>query len=308
MAEKIRKMEPTEYIWHNGKFVKWDDAKVHMLTHTLHYGAGAFEGIRFYKTDRGPAVFRLEEHMDRLEYSSKAIAIEPQYSVEELSKATVELISKNKIDQGYIRPLVFYGYGIMGLNPTAAPIETSIAVWPWGSYLPHEAIDVKISNYIRIHPKSTVSDAKICGHYVNSILAVVELRGTHYHEAMLLDSEGKIAEGPGENFFMIKDGKLLTPPLGSILVGVTRKTIMELAEAHGIEVLQQPITPQDAFAADEAFYTGTAAEVTPIRSIDDKVIGNGGVGPLTQKLKDAYLDVVYGRNAEYQHYLTYVES
>lgn len=299
-------METTEYIWHNGKFIPWDEAKVHVLTHALHYGDGAFEGIRAYKTDNGGAVFRLKEHIERLFYSISAFNMTLPYSVDDIVKTTVELLRMNKLEQGYIRPLVYHGYGIMGLNPKGAPVEIAIACWPWGKYLPHEMVDIKTSKYIRIHPRSTIADAKISGHYVNSILAVLELRGTKYHEALFLDADGNVAEGPGENFFMAKGGTLYTPPLGTILDGITRKTVMEFTKAQGINVVEKTISLKEALEADEAFFTGTAAEVTPIKSIDDKVLGNGQLGPFTKKIKETYLDIVYGRNKTYNHYLTYI--
>lgn len=301
-------MKPTEYIWHNGTLVPWHDAKVHVLTHTLHYGAGAFEGIRVYNTEKGPAVFRLNEHVDRLFYSAGVLRMEIPFSREEIQEAILETLRKNDLAQGYIRPLVYLGYGVMGLNPRGAPVEVAIACWPWGAYLPAEAIDVKVSPYIRIHPQSTVADAKIVGHYVNSILAVLDLRGSEYHEALFLDYEGYIAEGPGENFFMMKDGVLITPPLGTILAGITRQTILEIADSLGIKTREEKITQEFALTADEAFFTGTAAEVTAIRSIDKHLLNRGEVGEVTRKIRDTYLDVVYGRNAEFSHYLSYVRG
>jgi branched-chain amino acid aminotransferase len=299
-------IESTEFIWFDGEFIPWDEAKVHVISHTLHYGSGVFEGIRAYKTDRGPAIFRLGEHLDRLRYSCEAIRLELPYSTDELTDASTELLRRNKMEQCYIRPLVINGYGAMVLDPEGAPVNTVIACWPWGAYLPHEMVDVKISSYIRIHPDSTVADAKICGHYVNSILATQEIAGSDFHEAILLDVHGRIAEGPGENLFLVKDGVLLTPRLGTILTGITRDTVIQLCRSMGIEVVEQDLEPADAFSADEAFFTGTAAEVTPIRSIDRKVITEGGTGPMTARIRDAYLDVVYGRTKDFEHFLTYV--
>lgn len=292
----------------DGEFIPWDDAKVHVLTHTLHYGAGAFEGERAYETDRGPAIFRLREHTERLFYSTKCIGMELPFTQEQINEATVELVRKNGVKHCYIRPLAFYGYGKMGLNPTGAPSRLIIACWPWGAYLPHEMVDLKVSSYIRIHPKSTISDAKICGHYVNSILAVRELIGTHYHEALFLDEHGNIAEGPGENFFMIKNGEVFTPPLGTILAGITRNTIMELITDQGLKVSEKSISLKEALSADEAFFTGTAAEVTPIKSIDDNILGKGEIGEITRTLRTLYLDVVSGKNEKYSKFLTYVNQ
>jgi len=295
----------TNSIWHNGKLVPWHEARIHVLTHTLHYGGGAFEGLRFYKTDRGPAIFRLREHFERLFYSADCLKMEIPFSRSQLEDATVELVASNGLSQGYIRPIAFYGYGKMGVNPLGAPVEVAIACWPWGAYLSDGAVDIKVSQYIRIHPKSSISDAKICGHYVNSILAVLDLRGTHYHEALFLDYNGDIAEGPGENFFIIKDGKVYTPPLGAILAGITRSTVVELIRHLGLELIERRISLEEAFDADEAFFTGTAAEVTAIRSIDDRALRTADKGEITQQIKQLYLDVVYGRKKEFEHYLTF---
>jgi branched-chain amino acid aminotransferase len=300
-------METTPYIWMNGEFVAWENAKVHVMTHALHYGDGAFEGIRAYKTDRGGAVFRLREHMERLVYSAGVLAMQLPYSVDQLMSATTELLRRNNLQQGYIRPLAFYGYGVMGLNPRNAPVEVMIACWPWGAYLPVEAADIKVSKYIRIHPRSTVADAKICGHYVNSILAVLELRGTKYHEALFLDDAGNIAEGPGENFFIIRGNELITPPLGTILAGITRSTLLEIARDSGLSVVERPLTLDEVYEADEAFFTGTAAEVTPIGSIDDKPLKSNGAGPVSLMLKERYLNAVHGRTPQYEKFLTYCE-
>ncbi|MCO6431317.1 MAG: branched-chain amino acid transaminase [Deltaproteobacteria bacterium] len=299
-------MQPTKLIWMNGKLTDWQQANVHVLTHALHYGSGAFEGIRVYKTPDGPAVFRLKEHIERLYYSSSVLSLNIPFKKEELCKGVVDLLRENGLEQGYIRPLAFFGYGVMGLNPRGGETNVIIACWPWGAYLPHDSINIKISKYIRIHPQSTVADAKLCGHYVNSIMAALEVRGTQYHEALFLDYKGEVAEGPGENFFMIKGNELITPPLGAILAGITRDTVMQIAQASGYKVTERPIKAEEIYTADEAFFTGTAAEVTPIGSINDKPLGAGGVGPISGKIKQAYLDVVYGKNPEYKHMLTYV--
>lgn len=299
-------MDEMKSIWMNGRLVPWRDANVHVLTHTLHYGAGAFEGIRVYKTEKGPAVFRLAEHIDRLFYSAAALKMEIPFTRKQIIEGVLETLRANELEQGYIRPLVYLGYGVMGLNPRNAPVDVAIACWKWGAYLPHESIDVKISSFIRIHPQTTVADAKINGHYVNSIMAVLELRGTKYHEALFLDYEGNLAEGPGENLFLIRNGEIFTPQRGNILNGITRDTVIRIASDLGYKVTETVLSPSDAFGADEAFFTGTAAEVTPIQSIDDHVLGKGGVGPVSRKVKDAYLDVVYGRNERYVEYLTFV--
>lgn len=299
-------MEATEWIWQNGKFVKWDDAKVHVLTHTLHYGDGAFEGIRCYDTKKGPGIFRLKEHIERLKYSAAAIQMEMPKSVDELCDITVDLVRKNNLKHCYIRPLVYCGYGVMGLNPKSAPTELMVACWPWGAYLPYEMVDVKISSFIRVHPKSTIPDAKLCAHYTNSMLAVLEIRGSKYHEALLCDIDGNIMEGPGENFFMVVNGELHTPAPGGILCGITRSTILEIAKANGIKCVERKISKTELSNASEAFYTGTAAEVTPIRSIDDAVIGDGVVGEVTALIKKEYHATVNAERSQYEKYITFV--
>lgn len=299
-------MQTTETIWKNGTFVPWAEAQVHVLTHTLHYGGGAFEGIRFYKTAEGPAIFRLNDHIDRLFYSAQALKMPLTYSKEEVIEAIKEVVRINKLDAGYIRPIAYYGYGKMGVNPVGNPAELVIACWPWGAYLPYESIHVKTSSYIRIHPDSTVVDAKLCGHYVNSILASLEVQGTHYQEALFLDSNGYITEGVGENFFMVKDDVIYTPNLGGILSGITRDTVMKLAQDFGRKVIEVDISLYDAYLADEAFFTGTAVEVTAIQSINDKSLGHQAVGPVTTLIKNAYLDLVHGKNSKFIDYLTFV--
>lgn len=300
-------MQVTPFIWMNGKWIPWEDAKVHVLTHTLHYGGGVFEGIRCYKTNKGPAIFRLPEHVDRLLYSTQTLKMELPYTAEEICDIIKNVVRKNQLEEGYIRPLVYYGYQKMNINPTGSPVEFSIACWPWkgGGYLDHPLVDVKTSRHIRIHPKSTVVDAKLCGHYLNSILASIELQGTRYHEALFLDDQGFIAEGAGENFFIVKSKKVFTPKLGTILGGITRDTIIKLLTKLGFELIETNITLEDAYEADEAFFTGTAVEVTPIRSIDDHVLGEGEVGPVSLLVRKAYLDVVHGENSEFLNYLTF---
>lgn len=290
----------------NGSFIPWHEARVHVLSHGLHYGSSIFEGLRAYKTDRGTAIFRLKEHMDRFHYSAQAIQMKLPYSSDELSAITVELLKRNNIEACYIRPHAAFGYGVMGLNPSTAPVDVTIACWPWGAYLPISSANIKVSKYIRIHPSSTVADAKIGGHYVNSILAVQEVQGTHYHEALFLDYEGNIAEGPGANFFIIKDRKLYTPPAGNILPGITRASVIEIARDQGLTVTEKKLTVGEAQDADEAFFTGTAAEMTPIGSIEDKPLRCSAPGPLTAELKAAYLDAAYGRSSRYDTFLTFV--
>lgn len=300
-------MQKTETIWQNGTLVPWADAKIHVLSHTLHYGGGAFEGIRFYNTARGPAIFRLDDHVDRLFYSSNILKITLPYSKEEVKTAIKDVARINKLEAGYIRPIAFYGYGKLGVNPIGNPVELVIACWPWGVYLPYDSVDIKISGYIRIHPASTVVDAKLCGHYVNGILASLELQGTHYHEALFLDSNGYITEGVGENFFMVNEGVIYTPNLGGILSGITRDTVIRLARTLELKVIEADISLDEALQADEAFFTGTAAEVTAIRSINDTVLGNGEIGAITAVIKKAYHEVVQGKNNEFIKYLTFLD-
>ena len=268
---------------------------------------GVFEGVRFYKTDKGPAVFRLQDHTERLFKSAETAFMKVPYTQEDFNQAILKTIKENKIDAGYIRPIIFYGYGKMGLNPAGAPVNCAIAVWPWGSYLGEDAVKVKTSSYMRIHPKSTHADAKICGHYVNSIFASVEAKNKGYEEALLLDYKENVAEGPGENLFIVKNGKLITPPLGNILPGITRKSIMQIAKDEGIKVEEKVLRLDDVYNADEAFFTGTAAEVTPIKSLDDKDIGDGEPGPITTKLKTIFLDAVHGKDKKYENWLSYVK-
>ena len=300
-------MDETKFIWMDGKLVKWHEAKVHVLAHTLHYGAGVFEGIRFYETEKGPAVFRLKEHIDRLYYSAGTFGMKIPYSKEEFIKAVKETVRVNGLKAGYIRPICFFGYGKMGLNPEGAPVNCAIAVWPWGKYLGENAVRIKTSKYIRIHPKSTHADAKICGHYVNSIFAFLDAKGEGYDEALLLDYEGNIAEGPGENFFIVKNKKIFTPPLGTILKGITRESIIQLARDLGFELNEKKIKLEEAYNADEVFFTGTAAEVTPIASIDDKQIGDGRTGPITKQLSGEYHKIITGKNPKYEKWLTYID-
>lgn len=301
-------MQTMKFIWMNGKLVNWEEAQVHVLTHGLHYGSSVFEGIRAYKTDKGAAIFRLKEHVDRLFYSGSVLKMEIPFSREEIFAACVETVKANEMQEGYVRPLAYYGYGVMGLNPRNAPVDLAVACWPWGKYLGEEMVDIKISQYIRIHPKSLVADAKVSGHYVNSILAALEVRGTEFHEALFLDFNGVVAEGPGENFFIVKDGVLHTPKLGTILAGITRNTVFEMAKRLGLEVRERDIKVEEFEAIDEAFFTGTAAEITPIRSIEKKVIGSGVVGPITDKIRTTYQDIVHGRVDWAEGYLTRVQN
>ena len=289
----------------DGKIIPWADAKIHVLTHSLHYGSAVFEGLRFYETEEGPAIFRLKEHTTRLFYSADTIKLRIPFSEDEINSAIIETVKVNEIKTGYIRPLAFFGYGKMGLRPTGSPVNLSIAVWPWDSYLGANPINVKISPYIRIHPQSTSMDAKITGNYVNSTFAGVDAISNGYEEALLLDFEGNVAEGPGENIFIVKNDIIYTPPKGKILAGITRDSIMTIAEDFGYSVQEKVLKPEDVYDADEAFFTGTAAEVTAIASLDDHPM-KFQTGPITKKLSDTFLSIVKGLNEKYKNWLTIV--
>jgi len=296
-------------IWMDGKFVEWWDAKVHVLTHALHYGSGVFEGIRCYKTRKGPAVFRFREHLERLYASAKIYHMQIPYELEELRKATKELIRLNELEECYIRPIVFRGYGEMGLNPLNSVVNVSIAVWPWGAYLGEEGIKngirCNISSYQRISPNVLPPIAKCTGQYVNSILAKVESLKAGYDEAIMLDYRGMVSEGPGENIFVVKDGKVYTTPEhASILKGITRASVMEIAEDLGYEVFEQDLTRGSLLTADEVFFTGTAAEITPIREIDGVEIGRPG--PVTRAIQDRFYRIVRGEEPAYEKWLDFV--
>ncbi len=293
-------MNETKFIWKNGSMIPWDQAQTHVLTHGLHYGSAVFEGIRFYKSDKGSAIFKLEEHVGRFFYSAKQLGMQIPYSEKELCQSITETVRINEIDEGYIRPLAYYGYGSMKLVPTHdVPVEVMVACWPWGEYLPAKAVDIATSPYIRIHPKSTVADAKISGHYVNSILAGLAIANTHYHDALLLDVDGYVAEGSAANIFIVKDGKIITTPAGTILMGITRNTIIEIANDMGIAVVEKRFKTDEIYAADEAFFCGTAVEVASIRSLDDRVIAKGETGPVTEKIKNYYHQLVRGQVPDY---------
>lgn len=304
-------IEKTAKIWMDGKLVDWDDANIHVLTHTLHYGSGVFEGIRAYPTSDGPAVFRLTDHMRRLHQSAHLFLMDLPYSVEELVEATRETIRVNQVDSCYIRPIVYLGYGEMGLNPLPCPVNVSIAVWPWGTYLGDEGIKhgvrMKISSWRRMDPNVNPVAAKGTGIYINSSLAKVEAIKAGYDEAILLNTQGSVAECTGENLFVVKDGALLTPPLASgALEGITRDSVMTIARDHGYEVHETDLLRSDLYAADEAFLTGTAAEIVPMRSVDDREIGEPG--EITRKIQETYFAVVHGEVEQYKHWLDYVRQ
>lgn len=304
-------MDKAKHIWMDGKLVAWDDANIHILTHTLHYGNGVFEGTRAYMTESGLAIFKLREHTKRLLNSAKITRIKPTFSLEELERAHIELLQSNDFKANvYIRPIIYLGYGIMGLNHVKAPVNTAIAAWQWGSYLGDEGLEkgirVKISSFTRNPVSSTMGKAKAAANYLNSQMAKYEAIEAGYEEALLLDSEGFIAEGSGECFFIVRDGVLISPPNDTSLESITQGMVLQLARDAGIEIQRRRITRDEVYIADEAFFTGTAAEVTPIRDVDNYVIGNGKRGPMTEQLQKDYFDVVYGRNPKYKHFLTFI--
>jgi len=303
-------MQELRFIWRNGKLVDWKEATTHVLTHALHYGTAVFEGIRCYKTKRGPAVFRLREHVRRLFDSAHIIKMTIPYTSGEIEKAIVETVKANEVEECYIRPVVFRGYGEMGVDPTHCEVDCAIAVWCWGAYMGDkglkEGIRAKISSYVRTYVNSGSPRAKTSANYLNSALAKMEAKELGYDEAILLDIHGFVAEGSGENIFYVKEGVLYTPHPYSILLGITRDTVMRMAEKIGIPVRETLCTRDDLYLADEVFFTGTAAEITPIVEVDRRRIGEGKPGPLTRKLQDVFFRVVRGEEPGYEHWLTYV--
>jgi branched-chain amino acid aminotransferase len=293
----------------NGEFVAWDDAKVHVLTHGLHYGTGVFEGIRCYDTESsGPAVFRHADHIDRLFKSAELYYMDIPFDREQLRQATLELIGRNGLRSCYIRPIVYRGYGTMGLFPLDAPVDVSIAVWEWGSYLGDEGkrngVRAKVSSWRRISPESLIPQAKATGQYLNSVLAKIESHKAGYEEAILLDDHGRVCEGSGENLFVVRDGIIFTPPqTASILDGINRKSVMQIARDLGIEVVERDIARAELYLADELFCTGTAAELTPIREVDDHAVGEGRPGEITRAVQAAFEDALHGRAERYRDWL-----
>jgi branched-chain amino acid aminotransferase len=296
------------FIWYDGKLVPWRDATTHVLTHSLHYGLAVFEGVRAYHTDIGTAIFRLQDHTRRLFNSAHIYQMDIPYDQDTINAAQLQVVRENALESCYIRPLAFYGSEKMGVSPKGATVHVAIAAWPWGAYLGEEALQqgirVKISSYARQHVNVTMPRAKLASTYANSILANNEALEHGYDEAILLDTEGFVAEGSGENIFVVKDGVLCEPEIASALTGITRSTIHALAADLGIPLQTKRLTRDDLYIADEAFFTGTAAEVTPIREIDRRRIGKGSRGPITEKLQKAFFDVVNGKNAKYHHWLT----
>jgi len=298
------------FIWYDGELVPWRDATTHVLTHSLHYGLAVFEGVRAYNTAIGTAIFRLQDHTRRLFNSAHIYQMEMPYDQDTINAAQLEVVRSNKLDSCYIRPLVFYGSEKMGVSPKGAKVHIAIAAWPWGAYLGDEAlkhgIRVKISSFARQHVNVTMPRAKVASTYANSILANAEALDHGYDEAILLDTDGFVAEGSGENIFIVKDGVLCEPEIASALTGITRSTIHALASDLGIPIQTKRLTRDDLYIADEAFFTGTAAEVTPIRDVDRRMIGRGVRGPVTEKLQNAFFELVNGKNAKYHHWLSKV--
>ncbi len=296
------------FIWFDGKIVPWREATTHVLTHSLHYGLATFEGVRAYNTSAGTQIFRLQEHTQRWMNSSKIYMMDLPFSKDELMAAQKEVVRINKLESCYLRPLAFYGSEKMGVSPVGATVHVAIAAWPWGAYLGEEAIEkgirVKTSSYTRHHVNVNMPRAKFSGTYANSILANREAVSHGYDEALLLDVDGFVAEGAGENLFIVKDGMLIEPEMGSALIGITRASIIELAKDLGLKVHARRMTRDDIYIADEAFFTGTAAEVTPIRELDGRSIGAGKRGPVTAKLQKAFFDAVNGKNKKYAKWLT----
>ncbi|MFT0547310.1 branched-chain amino acid transaminase [Allopusillimonas ginsengisoli] len=297
-------------IWYDGKLVPWREATTHVLTHSLHYGLSVFEGVRAYNTDIGTAIFRLQEHTRRLFSSCHIYQIDIPYDQDAINQAQLEVVRQNNLESCYIRPLVFYGSEKMGVSPKGAQVHVAIAAWPWGAYLGEEAlaqgIRVKISSFAKQHVNATMPRAKVASTYATSILANAEALDHGYDEAILLDTSGFVAEGSGENLFIVRDGVVFEPEISSALTGITRASVHALAADLGFKVQSRRLTRDDLYIADEAFFTGTAAEVTPIRDIDGRIIGNGSRGPVTEKIQKAYFDVVNGKNPKYHHWLTKV--
>ncbi len=298
-------------IWLDGELVPWREAKVHVLTHTLHYGTGVFEGVRAYHAEQGTAIFRLEDHTDRLFRSAHILGMNIPYDKETLNEVQKQIVHENKLDSAYLRPMCFYGAEGIGLRADNLKVHVMVAGWEWGAYLGAEALEkgirIRTSSYTRHHVNITMCKAKANGNYMNSTLALQEALRDGYDEALLLDVDGFVAEGSGENVFIVRNGILFTPDLTSALEGITRETIMTIAKEFGYEIREKRITRDEVYVADEAFFTGTAAEVTPIRELDGRMIGTGVRGPITEKLQSKYFDLVHGRVAEHMGWLTPVK-
>ena len=298
------------FIWFNGNLVEWRNAQTHVLTNTLHYGMGVFEGVRAYETQNGTAIFRLQDHTKRLFNSAKITGMHLPFTMEEINQAHIEVVKANKLASCYFRPMAFYGSNKLGVAPDQNDVQVIVAAWPWGAYLGEEGmqkgIRVQISSFTRHHPNITMIKAKANGNYMNSIMANTEATRNGYDEAIMLDSNGFVAEGSGENIFIVNDGKLYTPALDAALDGITRRTVMAIAADMNLTVTEKHITRDEVYCADEVFFTGTAAEVTPIREVDGRVIGCGSRGTLTTEIQQRYFDIVHGKNTKYESWLTYI--
>ncbi|WP_037587162.1 branched-chain amino acid transaminase [Stenoxybacter acetivorans] len=298
------------FIWYNGKLVEWRSAQTHVLTHTLHYGMGVFEGVRAYETAQGGAIFRLQDHTKRLFNSAKITGIKLPFDEEAINQAHIEVVRANQLQSGYFRPMAFYGAKKLGVTPAADDVQVIVAAWPWGAYLGEEGmtrgIRVQVSSFTRHHPNITMIKAKANGNYMNSIMANTEALRNGYDEAILLDAQGYIAEGSGENIFLVRGGKLYTPELDVALDGITRSSVIAIAADMNVPVIEKRITRDELYIADEVFFTGTAAEVTPIREIDGREIGIGSRGGITAEIQQRYFDIVQGKNPKYAHWLTYI--
>lgn len=298
------------FIWFNGNLVEWRNAQTHVLTHTLHYGMGVFEGVRAYETQNGTAIFRLQDHTKRLFNSAKITGMHLPFTMEEINQAHIEVVKANKLASCYFRPMAFFGSNKLGVAPDQNDVQVIVAAWPWGAYLGEEGmqkgIRVQISSFTRHHPNITMIKAKANGNYMNSIMANTEATRNGYDEAIMLDSNGFVAEGSGENIFIVNDGKLYTPALDAALDGITRRTVMAIAADMNLTVTEKHITRDEVYCADEVFFTGTAAEVTPIREVDGRVIGCGSRGTLTTEIQQRYFDIVHGKNTKYESWLTYI--
>ncbi|KDN14105.1 MAG: branched-chain amino acid transaminase [Snodgrassella sp.] len=299
------------FIWFNGNLVDWRNAKTHVLTHTLHYGMGVFEGVRAYEAQQGTAIFRLQDHTKRLFNSAKITGMNLPFSPEQINQAHIEVVKANKLNSCYFRPMAFYGSNKLGVGPDLNDVQVIVAAWPWGAYLGEEGmqrgIRVQVSSFTRHHPNITMIKAKANGNYMNSIMANTEATRNGYDEAIMLDANGFVAEGSGENIFIVNDGKLYTPALDAALDGITRRTVMAIAADMQLSVTEKRITRDEVYCADEVFFTGTAAEVTPIREVDGRVIGCGARGSLTTEIQQRYFEIVHGKNAKYESWLTYID-
>lgn len=305
-------IQKTSFIWFDGKFVPWEEAQAHVLSHALHYGTAAFEGIRAYSCmDGKSAVFRLPEHVTRLFHSMKILGLQLPYSEETIINAIIETLKINTLAEGYIRPLSFIGEGIMGVHPGDNPIQTIIAVWPWGAYLGSEGlkngIRVKTSSFVRHHVNAMMTKAKLSGNYINSVLAKMEVKSDGYDEALMLDANGFVSEASGENIFVVRNGTIKTTPLTSILGGITRNSVIQIAHQLGYTVNEQLFTRDELYTADEAFFSGTAAEITPIQEVDKRIIGKGNIGEITKKIQELYFRIVRGQEPSYTDWLTFFE-